>query len=440
MQENRFRHKLKTAEGVNQTLYPIIDPIEGTYAQLLNLANTGKLIPQQWYVMTDYETIWKDPISGVTKSAGMEGRILLLALNIYNFHDQVYSLMHPNDIIYYSIKELNDIFKCGFWASNSKGFIYRRIDQRYKIDCPFDFRKIYFTRYSLDINAFADYSVSNSYNKGSFVKYNSKFYIAKKNVPQNTDLTNKEFWFSIIASERTDTMFILNSSTFVMKGAGIINLPINGSYGYNITARKIKIEPYVTTDVNNNVVLQLNNIVLYTNIAAATVESNIYIGKNSFNLTFINKVQNVRIGAGCQNNVFERDFYNNIIGNNCRNNYFAEGCQDNVIGNNFQYNTVGRMIGNQIGNDFQENIISDDFNYNIIGHKFQKKTIKNGFQYKKIDSNLTEEKDFDSYVKLFDDNILINLSKGINNQIPETKYIIRFFDPIALNDTVNVLQ
>lgn len=438
MQENRFRHKLKTAEGVNQTLYPIIDPIEGTYAELKALKNANRLIIGQWYKMTDYKAIWKDPITGNTIQGEFIEVLLLFAVTGSSFNSRVYSIYNPTDIILYNMDQEYNGLVCGFWVTSSRGFIYRRID-RFGTDCSYDFRGIYFKRYSLNTTSFTDHVISNSYNKGSFVKYNSKFYIAKKNVPENTDLSNKEYWFKIIYSELNGIYFIVNESTFIMKSSSIINLPILQSYNFYLNIRGCKIERYITTDVNNNTVLKLNNIIFINSTGTLTIGA-IFIGKNSFNLTFINNVDKLTIGENCQNNVFERDFFSNRIGDNCKFNYFGEGCKDNVIGNNFQYNTVGRMIGNQIGNDFQENLISDDFNYNIVGHKFQKKTIKNGFEYKKIDSNLTEEKDLDSHEKLFDNNLNIELTKGYDNIDSELKYAIRFFDPITEADTVNVLE
>lgn len=436
MQENRFRHKLKTAEGVNQTLYPIIDPIEGTYAQLLALKNAARLIPGQWYKMNDYQTIWKDPVTNLKKEGSLEV-IFLFAVNINEFDCRVISKYIPSDIIYYSITNFAQNLRCMFYDSTSKGFIYRRISAN-NCDFPYDFRKITPTLYNLNLSSFTIYNSMNITNKGAFITYNNKYFIAKKTVPiDNVPIDNNEYWIKI-----TDNAYFvrLMNSTFVMKNNNNnINLPIDqADTGVSHSRwRNIKVEPLTTLAADMKINLYLNNI----NFGYLGDDSarNIYIGENSENIMFLKDAQNIKIGANCKNNVFLNNIKNNVIGNNCQNNFIYDST-NNIIGDNFQYNTVGRMIGNQIGNDFQENLISDDFNYNIVGHKFQKKTIKNGFQYKKIDSNLTEEKDLDSHEKLFDNNLNIELTKGYDNIASELKYAIRFFDPITEADAVNVLE
>lgn len=440
MQENRFRHKLKTAEGVNQTLYPIIDPIEGTYAQLLALKNANGLIPGQWYKMTNYQAIWVDPISAIKNVSSKIEKLYIFASDVNTFSVRAISQTYPNDIIYYSITETIAVdIRCGFYHADSRGFIFRRILPNNN-DCPYDSRGIIPSFNGVNLNSYTVFD-NNLKSKGSIVRIDDNLYLAKKNIiAGNFNNDSGENWIKII---KNGSSYILNSqNNFLMKNnENIIKINLSSSldFCYNNRVNNLKIEPYLIRDVGGNHLLKLNNIYFNWKDASNIIPAaNIYIGKNCRNLSFNGEFRNIKIGADCYNNSFNEKFINNTIGNNCNNNYLIN-CENNIIGDNFQFNTVGSMIGNQIGNDFQENLISDDFNYNTVGHKFQKKTIKNGFQYKKIDSNLTEEKDLDSYVKLFDDNVLVNLSKGINPQIPETKYMIRFFDPIGLTDVVNVL-
>lgn len=434
MNSKRYRQKLKTATGW-ENQYPIIDPIQGTYAQInaARIANT--LIPFQWYKITDYATNYTQPVSNVSK-IGANEPLYVFALSVGKFSHHAKSSTYEKDLIWYD-------FETTFynWCNaNSKGCIYRRISENF-IDAPYDFRGIYFARYA-PASTFQEYNNSLVYNKGSIVKYLDLLYFAKKNVPINNNPTeDSQYWIYLHNTTVNNPSACGVSSLTLAKnytfsaGAFVFDVPTFSSSGFGSIPHNmgnIKIEPcYV--NILSNVQKKLNNIVI------CGTSYDINFASDCENMTLFGNHSGLNFGSKCKNNTLRANTTNCNFGHGFQGNYISGVCTNNNFGNNCKDNLIGSLAGNIVENDFQENIISNNFNYNTIGSKFQKKTIKPLFQYNKATNNLFEEKDLDSALKLFDENMLCEITKGINTQIPETVYAIRFFDPIGLTDEVNVI-
>jgi len=82
---------------------------------------------------------------------------------------------------------------------------------------------------------------------------------------------------------------------------------------------------------------------------------------------------------GCFNNTIGDTFFDNNIGLNFQHNIIGNGCNTNNIKSNFSYNTIG--------NDFYNNNINSFVTHNTIGGNFFANTIGTSFQYNDIDLN-----------------------------------------------------
>jgi hypothetical protein len=87
-----------------------------------------------------------------------------------------------------------------------------------------------------------------------------------------------------------------------------------------------------------------------------------------------------RFGYSFGNTIYS-DFFDNLIGNNFYNNFIGEPS----ISGSFRRNDIGNDFdGNIVYSEFQNNEIGNQFNNNICGDEFLKNTIGNGFNNNKL--------------------------------------------------------
>jgi hypothetical protein len=75
--------------------------ISKTYAQLATMVDAGTLVPGQQYLLTDYRTLWVQPVSGEVHNAADVEPLILTAVTVTKFSNEVRSTIKPTDIIRY---------------------------------------------------------------------------------------------------------------------------------------------------------------------------------------------------------------------------------------------------------------------------------------------------------------------------------------------------
>ena len=98
--DNTINNAVWVSYIINDSLLPIIDL---TYNDLITLRDANDLVPGQMYKITDYETIYTQPVTNILKSSGVTEPLIILATNINTFDKQVYSELYTNDYIEYDI-------------------------------------------------------------------------------------------------------------------------------------------------------------------------------------------------------------------------------------------------------------------------------------------------------------------------------------------------
>jgi hypothetical protein len=115
-----------------------------THAQLVTLISASELIEGAFYQITDFETIWLQPITNIvyaaTDTGGAIEPLVVLATSTNTLSREAWSTVFPTDKIEYDVTV--DTLP---GPINTKGKIVRRQD-RVGNDIPFDFRTVKFRR------------------------------------------------------------------------------------------------------------------------------------------------------------------------------------------------------------------------------------------------------------------------------------------------------
>lgn len=146
----------------------------GTYSEIYQLSNQGKLVPGNMYCITNYDATWTDPVTSLRKSNGCtendngdydrDWYLILTAVSSSEFNPNIVVINNPNK----QHIQVNKIIECkysilpniGDWVSDFtpddglfRGVIYYLKDE-FLNESYFDFKHIYFTRWAItDIQA-----------------------------------------------------------------------------------------------------------------------------------------------------------------------------------------------------------------------------------------------------------------------------------------------
>lgn len=207
-----------------------------TYNQLVAAIAGSTLQVGCYYRITDYRTVH---IIGETTDVytGNINPIIIRAIAV-NALSQIGDCgLYKGDIIYYNINN------SGMVPGSTTGFIYRRIDNKYNINMPIDFKGVKYRRWA--INNTNVWNSGTAYIKGDFVNDNGgKVYMAiRDNINQITpvnpsgpsSIADNTYW-TWLGYNNGD--FVAESSTLIAnKAVGInpasfVDYPIFDAAGY----------------------------------------------------------------------------------------------------------------------------------------------------------------------------------------------------------------
>ena len=334
-------------------------PIPLNYIALKALIDTSALVVGQRYIISDYQTVHTIPNTGSINIGDTEP-LLVTAISVNKLAPEAYSVLFPNDIIYYSpANDQTMVPGC------TKGYIYRRIDTIKNNDIGFDFRNVKFRRWQISQPT---WNSGETYNRGSVVKHvsNNTLWISIRDNNTNNSTGNSGYWrqfeFDNLSyiSPFADSWDRSDNFTFILTCT-------NNYQDYKMWSNN----SYYDTAYNNKLLQNQNNII-----------------SDSNSVIFGNYFYNNRIGNYFSNNSIGNGFYSNSIGNYFNNNSIGNGFYDNSIGNNFNNNSAGDVFNNNsIGSSFYSNSTGDYFASNSIGNDFYSNMIGNGFSSSIIGSD-----------------------------------------------------
>ena len=304
--------------------------IEISYADLVTLRGSSKLVPGQQYRITNYTCTTTQTN---TKSAGNVFDIIVTADDEGTLNEVARAAHHLGDT-YFANCDLNawKLWYCldndtnrFVWAdaTNGKGVIYRMIDE-FNNDCPYDFKNIQFYRQWDSVMSL--WSVISADNTG---------------VPCYT--------FSSTGSSST--------TSFTDMSLSIVNNVYSNVIKEYITeyAEDEMLIPYTIQLLNNNCFF---GEICFSNSLGNDCFDNSF-GNRCSNNTFGNICYSNSLGNLCDYNTFGNNCSNNVFGSDCSNNSFGSGCQ-NI---KFSLNITGR---DTLYNYYQNNHFGDGCRYIIF--------------------------------------------------------------------------
>jgi hypothetical protein len=386
-----------------------INTISKTYAELKALKDASQLVAGQYYKIADFQLKWwNQSINDTTvKTSSVIEPLNVLAIAVNKFSPIAYSDLYPTDTIYYDFDATtsynwgqinNNPNNINYYISGIKGLIFRRIDNKWDIDMPYDFRHITVNCCRPDLSSISEWSSSVNYKELDVVKSNNKLYFAiSDNI--NVPLSNFFNWQPVSDYNEGLTYFPTDESwgltvykpisAFNNVFQVLINLP-------PLTASRVQKPTFTTT---------AEEIGVFSETSAY-----VKIGAGSHSNVFTDSIKNVSLGNNSYFNIFKNTlglktgdtFERNILGSYIRDNIFGQNCGKNIIHSMFEnniadtfwHNTVGsqasdntfegKCAGNIFGSALRKNKLSTGFNSNLIKRDFAFNNIGNGFSGNRI--------------------------------------------------------
>jgi hypothetical protein len=266
----------------------IAEYMQFDYEELTAMRADGVLIAGQKYLLTDYQTVYRQDRGAGTyvgKISAVEP-LILTAVSTNEFSQVAYSPSYPQDIIWYNFDNVLSPDNASLFYNSvdriSKGFkgiIIRRIDTQKNIDYSYDWRTLLWWREGNEVLTFGD--LSNVYNV-----------VSGSNCYNNT--------FGNYCS----------GNTF-------------GNYCFGNTFGNSCSDNTFGNYCSNNT-----------------------FGSGCYNNTFDDTCLRSIFGNGCQSNTFGVSWRDNTVGNNCHSNAFGDSCSNNTFGNSCYRNTFGDYLKN----------------------------------------------------------------------------------------------
>ena len=319
--------------------------VSGTYAEIKSLRDSSQLIPGNLYRITDYETIYVQPVSNEVRSdSSALFDIVLLATDKNRFAPEAWAAhtvrTQPTGSIITSTTPLhqwrllydidNNSSRHSWATSTGKGAVYRLIDH-WANDLPYDFYNVKYRRYKITDTTTAAVSLVGHY----------------------------------LSSETTKTGFTVDSGDYV----DLLTFDWSNAIRCNI------FHPTVTSS---------NRRLLLNNTVAGPCRYNIF-GGGFYNNTLANQCDSNQFGDNCYDNVLGEHFSFNRVETNFYKNTIVGRCRYNTFGNIFYENLfAGRCEHNFFNSLFYNNSFGADCNANIFNIGYNNKTFNNSQSYTRL--------------------------------------------------------
>ena len=374
--------------------------ISKTYAELKTLKDANQLVPGQWYKITDFQLKWWNQSINhtVVLTSPVVEPLNVFAIATNRFSPIAYSDLYPTDTIYYDFDATtsynwgqinNNPTNINYYIAGIKGLIFRRIDNKWDIDMPYDFRHITVNCCRPDLSSISEWSSSVNYKELDVVKSNNKLFFAiSDNI--NVPLSNFFNWLPFSDYNEGLTYFPTDESwgftvykpisAFNNNFEFLINLP-------PLTASRVQKPTFTTT---------VEEVGIFTETSAY-----VKIGAGSHSNIFTQGVKFINLGGNSNYNIFKNTvglktgdtFERNILGSYIIDNIFGQNCGKNIIHSMFENNIADTFWCNTLGsqasdNTFEgkcaSNIFAPSIRNNKLSTGFNSNLIKRGFAYNNI--------------------------------------------------------
>lgn len=375
--------------------------ITGTYSQIVNLADSGKLKIGRQYVITNYTYIVRDGYGGQFQSGAHVFGIILTPISPYEFSEDARAINTGDSYfnscnlsewrLKYTIK--NDTSRHGWASTNGRGVIYWMRDE-FGNEAGYDFKNIRFFREYIDLTNYllalngtvvfdgASYSDIQDFQD----TYGITFPTAMRYAAYETKRTGSEFTSSGLATEGNKLSSSVVYAMYDVKGAFPGNIFIKTGGLSTCFCYTFTYIPSVSSSYNN---------IYDATVASATssfrprnniIEEAYHSSTGSSSLYKMRVLyDNVFIMNGA---VSPYHCYENVLKEGARCNTIEGGSHHNIIENKSHHNIIGEQSSyNHIGSESQENIITRWCHYNTIGINSNKNILWDGSTHNSFGTN-----------------------------------------------------
>ena len=343
--------------------------LSGTYSEIKSLRDSSQLIPGNLYRITDYETIYVQPVTNIVRSdSSALFDVVLLATDKNRFAPEAWAAhtdrTQPSGSVITSTTPLHqwrllyDIDNnSGLYAwatSTGKGVIYRLVDHL-ENDLPYDFYNVKYQRYKITDTTTAAVSL----------------------VGQYLSLETTKTGFTVDSGDYVDLLTFdwsnaIRINVFQPYMAGAQRVLPNNTFGGVCQYNTFGCNCYANTVVNQ----------CQDNVFASTCCGNVFGELCNFNVFGESFADNIVVGR-CRYNTFGSISYGNVFADKCEHNSFGNGCYNNTFGGNCQYNSFGNACAS---NTFAGECTYSEFGSGCYGNKFVGSCICNTFSTRCYDN------------------------------------------------------
>ena len=316
--------------GKYDAVRPTVTPFKATYEEMTEMKSQGKLIPGQYYQITDYVTTVNEATITNARSAGHAFDILVRADSANTLNEQAWAVKHDDDTYFKDARleawELKYRLDNVQWSKQAgKGTITWMKDEHGN-ECPYDFKNVQFKRWKVTDSMEGRTGFTDTY-------------LGVLNV-------------TAVKLSVVDAGDFIWSYTFSSDAMG------GEQTDYSLDG---------THSVYGNIIKEMGN---------GSLPYNVFFGGGCYANTLSQNCSNNSFSQGCSNNSFSQGCYSNSFSQNCQNNSFSQGCSNNSFSKNCQYNSFSQYCSS---NSFSQDCSSNSFSQYCSSNSFSQNCYNNSF-------------------------------------------------------------
>ena len=381
--------------------------IPKTYAELQAMVAVSQLVLGQKYLLTDYYTMYQQPISltvkvgtgdfGTANPADYYEEIILTASGDGTFESTAVSSTYLGNILEYSFSDVTT-HSDGIECLNRHGYILRRTDTVANISLPFDYKQTLFARYKLDYTGTGvNIGVPTSIVQWEFYSeavYPSTVYVCIKamDIGDFVDFTDLDYFRPIYGELATVSGNIFWNNHDVATGVKTFSFVIDTTSHTEYQAiPNTASNVYVESGYNFVVLSSMSKSKIIAEFKDSTLNglsdnSSIYriesvIGTDLNWTICYETIGNIYSVGAMSDNLF-KGYSNCLMYDNSYfeyNNWIVKYFRENIVGGSFNKNYgKGDAEGNVFGDGFQGNELGAELSDNTFGSNFTNALVPSG--------------------------------------------------------------
>ena len=380
------------ALGEYDNLRPQVKPVKATYQQMVDMREQGKLIPGQYYQITDYVTT---TAQAETQSAGHPFDILVRADSVSTLNEQAWTVRHDGDTYFQNANLeawrlkycLDNDYDRFAWCQresiviSNQEYLRSEADDVSGANYPYCWKQGTTKRYTNTVTPTAGTDVAKGNTAGTGTNYQIQTVNHIDGTQRGVIYEMEDEFGNKCAYDFKNIMFASYKITAMEKVPDIVGQYGGYKVGTTMYPSGATMEneavfrytfDYMSGDVSHDATIYQatqsaahchDNIIGSYYVSKQLTLNNIVIGGTTFDACYGNE-----LGENCHHFRMGHTCYGNRFGVNNSQNTWGNNCQSNTWGNECRYNTWGNFNGsNTWGNSNDSNTWGNYNYYNTWG-------------------------------------------------------------------------